>query len=182
MQLRGELLGFVRRRIQNSSDAEDLVQEILLRIVRSVASLRSRERFHAWVYQIARGVLADYWHTHRRDQLREPEDPNLPAVDARKQHASHELAECLRIFSSRLPEPYREAVELSEMAGLPHREIADRLGISVSGVKSRVQRGRDKLKLLVLDCCAVDLRGGEVHSCEAKAPHRSTAPCGCGPR
>jgi RNA polymerase sigma-70 factor (ECF subfamily) len=179
-QLRGELMSFVRKRLQNKTDAEDLVQEIFVRMLRSVSGLKSNEKFHAWVYQIARNAIADYWSARQRARLHEPEDPSLPAPDTSARDAEQELSECLRIFSARLPGPYKDAIELSELAGLPHREIAVRLGISVSGVKSRVQRGREKLKSLVLECCAVDLRGGEVRACEARESHRDSAPCGCG--
>jgi RNA polymerase sigma-70 factor (ECF subfamily) len=150
-------------------------------MLRALQGLRSGEKFHAWVYQIARNVIADYWARQQCAKVHEPEDPSLASPDTSSRDVGQELAECLRIFSSRLPSPYREAIELSELAGLPHREIASRLGISVSGVKSRVQRGREKLKQLVLECCSVELRGGEVQVCEAKPAHRHREPCGCRP-
>jgi RNA polymerase sigma-70 factor (ECF subfamily) len=78
-----------------------------------------------------------------------------------------------------LDEPYRSAIRRSELEGVPMRVIADELGISVSGVKSRVQRGRAKLKELVFSCCTleVDASGrpllSEDHTC-------TTPDCGCG--
>jgi RNA polymerase sigma-70 factor (ECF subfamily) len=83
-----------------------------------------------------------------------------------------------------LPGPYREALLLTEYAGLTQQELAVRAGISLSGAKSRVQRGRERLKQLLLDCCHVELdrRGGIIDyrpncagcSCDDCGP-------GCGP-
>ncbi|MCW5965036.1 MAG: sigma-70 family RNA polymerase sigma factor [Bryobacterales bacterium] len=159
---------------------EDLVRETMLRMVRSLKDLRSREHLKPWMFRIARGVLADYWRRRNRGHLDELDSEALAASDTGSTTAANELAGCLRVFTSRLPEPYREVVELSELAELPHREIASRLGLSISGVKSRVQRGREHLKRLVLECCSVDLYGGEVRSIEPKTGCAGTEPCGCG--
>lgn len=69
-----------------------------------------------------------------------------------------------------LPEPYREAVVLTELEGLTQKELAGRLGISLSGAKSRVQRGRQQLKEMLFDCCRFefDRRGGVV-DCEPRS-------------
>ena len=70
---------------------------------------------------------------------------------------------CVRPMIERLPEPYREALLLSEMEGMTQSAVAERLGISTSGAKSRVQRGREQLKAMILQCCHVDLdRRGNV--------------------
>jgi RNA polymerase sigma-70 factor (ECF subfamily) len=80
----------------------------------------------------------------------------------------------------RLPQPYREALELTEYDGLTQQALAERLGISVSGAKSRVQRGREKLKGMLLDCCRVEHRtGGGITDVERT--ERSDAYCGADP-
>ena len=63
-----------------------------------------------------------------------------------------------------LPEHYRQALELTELEGVTQKEAAGRLGLSVSGMKARVQRGRSKLKDVIDDCCSIefDRRGGLV--------------------
>jgi RNA polymerase sigma-70 factor (ECF subfamily) len=77
----------------------------------------------------------------------------------------------------RLPQPYREAVELAEFEGLTQRALADRLGISLSGAKSRVQRAREQLRTMLLDCCRIetDARGGVV---DCQRTERSDGYCG----
>ena len=87
----------------------------------------------------------------------------------------------LRPFVAALPERYREAVRLSELDGLNHAAVAERLGLSVSGVKSRVQRGREQLRAMLHRCCeiALDARGGPM-KCEVR-PDGETPPGCCGP-
>ena len=73
-----------------------------------------------------------------------------------------------------LPDPYREAVRLTEIEGLTQAELARRLGISLSGAKSRVQRGRAQLKEQLIECCRFEFdRRGAVIDCEP----RRTTPC-----
>ena len=64
-----------------------------------------------------------------------------------------ELAPSVAAMLERLPEHYREALVLTEYQGLTQKELAERLGLSFSGAKSRVQRAREKLKQLMLECC-----------------------------
>jgi RNA polymerase sigma-70 factor, ECF subfamily len=79
------------------------------------------------------------------------------------------LAECVALFVARLPSPYREAVTLTELEGLTQKEAADMLGVSVSGLKSRVQRGRDKIRRMFEECCRISVDGrGCVIECEPR--------------
>lgn len=66
-----------------------------------------------------------------------------------------ELSACLRPMTQHLPPHYRDAIMLVELEGVTHREAATRHGISISGMKSRVQRGRQMLKRALEDCCQV---------------------------
>jgi len=70
-----------------------------------------------------------------------------------------------------LPEPYRKALVLTELEGLTQQELADKVGISLSGAKSWVQRGRQQLKEMLTECCAFEFdRRGGVIDC---TPHKS---------
>ena len=93
------------------------------------------------------------------------------------------LDERLRAFIELLPDTYREAVRLHEVEGLTQREVSDALGLSLSGAKSRIQRGRAELKRLLLDWCHIELdrRGNVVHvearqrCCAGRTPLASTS-------
>lgn len=76
-----------------------------------------------------------------------------------------------------LPEPYREALRLTEYDGLTQAEAAERLGISLSGAKSRVQRAREKLRQMLLECCHLEFdRRGKIIECQPRC-----ACCECAP-
>jgi RNA polymerase sigma-70 factor, ECF subfamily len=151
-------------------ELDDVLQDVFVRIQRGLPALRDEERFTPWLFQVARSAIAD----HHRARARHPappaaedhEDPaeSLPAPDVREaddRDASRTLATCISVFVARLPSPYREAVTLVELEGLTAREAAEMAGVSVSGMKSRVQRGRAQLRQLLEECCeiALDARG-----------------------
>jgi RNA polymerase sigma-70 factor, ECF subfamily len=169
-ELREPLAGLIARRVADPQDAEDVLQDVMLRIHRHSDELADADRLAAWVHRIARNAIVD----HYRRRAARPELPAGAAGDLEPraddtelgESASgtlrQELAACLRPLVDRLPESQREALVLTEFEGLSQVEAARRLGISVSGAKARVQRGRAQLKTLLLDCCHVELdrRGG----------------------
>ena len=82
-------------------------------------------------------------------------------------------------FIALLPSPYREALTLTELEGITQREAAAMVGISVSGMKSRVQRGRRELRALFEACCNIALDGrGRIISCEPR-PDGQLPGCAC---
>ena len=144
---------FFRKRVRTEEVIEDLLQDVFLRIHTHADTLREEEKLESWIYQIARHRVTDY---HRRPKpvvsLEETDQDTLleelPEEDVRA-----ELAPSVAAMVNALPEPYREALYLTEYQGLSQRDLATRLGLSFSGAKSRVQRAREKLKQLLLDCC-----------------------------
>ena len=187
------LRGFLARRVPPGVDADDLVQEVFLRVIRSLGSLRSRERPEAWLFQIARNALRDSLRARvRRDGRTDPLEGDLPAVPNSEadRAAEAELAPCLTAMVDRLAEPYRTAITLTSLQGVSQADAARQVGISISGMKSRVQRGRDRLRQMLVTCCAVavDVRGGvsdfhlrEPGACGGPAPATTTGPCGSAP-
>lgn len=170
--LASRLRPFVARRLGGDADVDDAMQEILLRVYRGLPKLEDRERHGAWVFQIARNAIADQLRLRQRfplcDQPTTPETAAEPEVDLDAELPAL-LAQSLGFFVAALPSPYREAITLVELEGLTHKRAAAMLGISVSGVKSRVQRGRAKLRALLEACCeiALDPRGA-VRRCEPR--------------
>jgi RNA polymerase sigma-70 factor (ECF subfamily) len=152
---RAELNAFVLRRVGNSADAEDIVQDVLVRALAHRDSLRNHAKLRSWLFQITRNAIVDHYRTRRPT---EPLPPDLRAEgDDPDRAAVRELSQCLVSMADSLPPLYREALVLSELEGLRQREIADRLGLSLSGAKSRVQRARRILATDLLECCRVEL-------------------------
>ncbi len=159
------LRAFLARRVPAGVEADDLLQDVFLRVVKHLDSLRSTERPEAWLFQIARNALRDSLRARqRKDGRTDPLEVDLPADTdtAAVRDSEEELAPCLTPMIRRLSEPYRTAIELTSIQGLTQAEAAKQAGISLSGMKSRVQRGREQLRQMLVRCCEidVDVRGG----------------------
>ncbi len=149
IKFRSRLKQFISRRLDDELTAEDVLHDVFLKIHANIDSLRDETKLESWVFQIARNVILDRLRS-RREVHGAVDD--LPAPDVTDE-PSKKIAAGLGEMILLLPEPYREALLLSELHDIPQREIAQRFGISVSGAKSRVQRGRKMLKDLLLGCC-----------------------------
>ncbi len=168
---RDQLRHFIQRRIADPQAAEDVLQTVLLKAIEQLDTLQNTERLRAWLYQIARNSIADY-HRCRRSM---PLPENIP-IEAGADDASSLGCDLLHAVDN-LPSKYQQALLLYEIEGVPQKEIAERLDLSVSGAKSRVQRARQMLRDVVLDCCDVvrDRRGGPIEFVP-----RSPGNCQCG--
>ncbi len=197
--LDAKLRPFVTRRIASQADADDVMQTIYLRMQRSVTSLQDDQRFGPWVYSIARNAITD----HYRHRARHPSASAVAAIDlgdastvvaSRASEpppgfgiASHDdtdeggaasLAPYIAAFIASLPSPYAEALTLTELEGLTQREAAEMVGISLPGMKSRVQRGRALLKAAIESACRITLdTRGNIMACEPRLD--GSTPDGC---
>jgi RNA polymerase sigma-70 factor (ECF subfamily) len=179
-ELEARLRPFVARRV-SPSDLDDVLQDIYLRVQRGLSAIRDDERFGPWVYQVARSAIAEQRRARARHPLAEGEPPEAVTEDAppsEEPSAEKKLAAAVVPFVAMLPSPYREALTLTELEGLTQQQAAEMLGISLSGLKSRVQRGRARLREMLDQCCviALDVRGRPI-SCEPR--ERGGAGCKC---
>lgn len=181
-ELEAQLRRFVARRVQVDADIDDVLQDVLLRIQRGLPSLRDEVCLGAWVYQVARSAIADY----RRAMLRQragsketlDEDIQFAASTPDSEGVERELLAYMVPFVTMLPHPYREALTLTELEGMTQKKAASMLAVSVSGMKSRVQRGRRLLRSAIERCCSIALDArGNVLSCELRSD--ACAPKGC---
>ncbi len=158
----GQLYAFIRRRVPDDPTADDLLQDVFLRIHTRIQTLRDDSKLDAWIYQIARNVVTDYY---RAQQSPAPLTEELPAREPDVDDLAERLAPSIRQMVLLLPPALREAFLLTEINGMSQVQLAQRLGISVSGAKSRVQRARAQIRQMLLDCChfEFDRRGGVVN-------------------
>ena len=153
---------FILQRVGNEQAAEDILQDVFMKIHAGIAGLSDERRLQGWVYQITRNAIVDFY---RKPQPAQDLPEDLVAIngDDDDSDVERKLALSLRGMVEQLPEEYRQAMILTAFEGLTQKEVADRLGLSLSGAKSRVQRGREKLRDLLLDCCHLEFdRRGRV--------------------
>ena len=178
--LEAKLRPFVARRVRSEADIDDVVQDIFLRMQRGLAGLRDDERFGPWVYRVARSAIVDHQRLAAKHRMVEDgcREAQWMVADEDDRSVEDELAGYIAPFVAMLPSPYREALTVTELEGLTQKQAAGMLGISLSGMKSRVQRGRVLLRQALEDCCriALDTRG-RVVSCEPRRDGKPPAGC-----
>ncbi|WP_242916304.1 RNA polymerase sigma factor SigZ [Pontibacter liquoris] len=162
------LKGFVLKRIADKADADDMLQQLYLKLYKNCEQLQDVRDIKAWLYQITRNALVDFYREHSR-HTSIADAGELPEEDF-SEHAQPEIEALVLPLLTLLPPEYAEALRLSELEGISQKEIAARLGISYSGAKSRVQRGREKLKALFLECCHMEFSpDGSIVSASIKS-------------
>jgi RNA polymerase sigma-70 factor (ECF subfamily) len=149
---REPLWSYIARRVRDAADADDVLQDVFLKVHRHLPELENEERVGPWLYRVARNTLIDRYRRSNDSESLE-ETHQLPSPEAEAPDAEKAIAGCLRTMIDDLPAAYRDALVLSELEGLPQRVVAERLGLSLSGAKSRVQRGRRLLREALLTCC-----------------------------
>ncbi len=165
-----DLRRYVARRAGNTADVDDLVQDVFERVYAARDSLRDDLPLQPWVFTVAHNVVIDHLRRKRPPQAGSDPDERADPLDLERRHVDAELASFRKAMGTwladairGLPEPYREAVARVDVEGESQRDVATALGLSYSGLKSRVQRGRAKLRAQFLECCHVELdRRGAV--------------------
>lgn len=176
--LSADLRRFIRRRVPDDHVADDLLQETFVRVHRNIGTLEETNRLAAWVYQIARNVVHDHHRKATNSTVALIDADNVSDNDDDPQRGCSGITWLEEMIQS-LPEGYRQAVHMAEIEELPQQDIADRLGLSLSGAKSRIQRGRAMLKDVLDRCCSFELDGrGRVVGCDPKPNQTVCRDCG----
>ena len=157
-------------RMVGESEAEDLTQEVFIKIGPALERFRGEASLSTWIYRIATNVALD--------RLRSPsfQRATLPSLDQQSptcepgmddknvwtgektvpvehQIFRKEMNDCVQGFIEKLPEDYRSVLVLSEFEGLKNREISEILEISLATVKIRLHRARERLKKELIANC-----------------------------
>ena len=152
------LQAFVGARVDDRELAADISQDV---IVRSIASgaLDRVDNPAAWLYRSARNAVIDHYRTRRASQSLTDLDawPDPGDIDDRPNEATRELSRCLQPLLDQMAPAAREALVRVDVDGQTQQRAAHELGISLSGMKSRVQRARRDLKAMLEHCCVVEL-------------------------
>ncbi|WP_051022850.1 sigma-70 family RNA polymerase sigma factor [Nocardia pneumoniae] len=185
-----DLRAFIARRVSHPEDTEDILSIVFLRMAKSLDNLREQDRLPGWMYAITRNAITDYYRSaaHRRELPVDavPDNPSAgedgPDLG---EAAEKELASCLVPMLAGLPVEQAAAVKMVDFDARTHAAAAGEAGIPVSGMKSRVQRGRAALQARLHACCQISRdRTGHVHDYRPRegacGDTASNEGCGCG--
>lgn len=173
---------FVGARVRNDALADDLTQEIFVRVLRRLPEVKDHRRVVGWIFQIARNIVADHFRRSRptasvhETGRHEPSSSELVGA-VEEERLRDELTTYVRDVVKTLPPICREAILLTEYEGMTQAELARHLGIGLSAAKSRVQRARAIVRQRVEKCCHVKFDAyGTLVDCRRRSP----ANCACG--
>ncbi|MEP4768824.1 MAG: RNA polymerase sigma factor SigZ [Roseibium sp.] len=160
-EYRSSLTAFLRSKVSNNADVEDLLQDILLKTHKNIAELDKGDSLKSWLFQIANNTIIDFYRKKGRNKAPHPEDlwqSDLP------ENIQNELEGCVLPFIKALPNDTADILRKIELEGVSQKDYAAELGISYSTLKSRVQSSRSKLRQLFENCCefSMDAQGNVI--------------------
>lgn len=168
-QNQSKLKGFIFKHTKDKALAEDIAQDVFLKVYSKIDQLKDTEKLKSWIFQITRNSIAD----HFRNQSKPLKIDDLD-WETETKTLNECVLNCVMEILETLPPKYREALELSELENVSQLDLARQLNISYSGVKSRVQRARQMLKEKMQQEYLIEMdKYGNVVTCQNKVP------CGC---
>lgn len=154
-----KLRGFIAKRVENKMAADDILQDVFLKIHSGIGNLKEVSKLQSWIYSITRNAITDHYRsrkTHFETNGKIDVDLFDAVFDSEENStndAAKRIAGSLKNMIKLLPKKYSEALLLTAFYGMSQVEMAKKLGLSISGAKSRVQRGRQMLKEMLEKCC-----------------------------
>jgi RNA polymerase sigma-70 factor, ECF subfamily len=164
-----------------SETFEHKVLVVFIKIANHFSEIKDSQKIRIWIYRITRNAIIDHYRRQR------PTDELQMDLQIRDEYDEQDLSKdssCIKPMIEQLPDKYREVIELAELNELSQKQLSERLGLSLSGAKSRVQRGRQKLKELLVSCCHIETdRYGNIVDYQKVIPNenscRDNGRCGC---
>jgi len=163
-----ELRAWLQRRLGNSHDAEDMVQDLFIKAMRQDRKFCELENARAWLFEVARNAVADRLRL-KKEQVELPDDL---AAETDEPVPVETLAECLPRALAELSPDDREALTLCDLEGMSQEEYARHKGLTLPGAKSRVQRARKRLREHLTSACQVSFDAGGKVCCFVPRGHK----------
>jgi RNA polymerase sigma-70 factor, ECF subfamily len=180
-QFHQSLLAFIRSKIRSNEDAQDILHNVFIKIASNVNNLSEEEKLKSWIFAITRNTIIDYYRTNALKKKVEVV-PGLEEsiIDEADFDPTKGLDQCIHTMIKLLPEEYRDIIVDAEINGVKQKDLAEKYGMAYPSMRSRVQRGRERLKQLFYNCCHIETDSlGNVMSARSKSD--CSGPCNpCG--
>ena len=178
-------------RLAGNKDADDLTQEVFIKIEAGLKTFRYESKLSTWIYRIATNTAVDRLRNHalKLESAVELSDDIIlkshtysieqglaisgSKFSSEEAFACQETSECIRRIIEKLPENYRAIVILSELEGLRNREIAEIVNLSLDAVKIHLHRGKARLKKELAENCELYWDERNELTCDPKAPFKN---------
>lgn len=162
--IKDDLLRFIARRVRDVKDAEDIFQDVFLKVVKHADSLKEKEAVRSWIFAIASNQIKDYYRKSKYKVYNNMLDDDKVSIGNEIKSAmavTLESERCLFALISQLDEKYRYVLIKVVIEGMSQKDLAEEMKIPDSSLRSRVQRGKAKLKGLAEKKCRYN-----IHYCE----------------
>jgi len=151
LKFEDKLRSFTLSKVHDITVTDDLLQELFIKIHDNIDSVTDQTKIQSWIYQICRNLINDHFRNIKK-KLNHSQKFEIEEFENVEDFMSETLTDMIKMMKDLSPE-YCEALCLTELDGLSQKEYAEKIGISYSGAKSRIQRARKKLKDLLMNCC-----------------------------
>ena len=185
IESRRQLRAFIAARLDPPDAVDDVVQDVLLKMVKSIGTLDDLTKLDAWAYQIARNAIIDEYRRRGRqaDLTTRIELPPEATTDLASEPLLTaeriELGQCLKPMLNTLDDPYRQAIILTGFDGLTQSQAAATAEISLTAMKSRILRGRTQLLEQLQKCCTIETDDHGPYAQTIKSEEATPSRCNC---
>ena len=163
------IFNFIKSKVNSDDDAKDILQNVFIKVHSNIHKLKEEEKLKSWLFSITRNSINDFWKNNKYKEL-EP----ISEIEEDENNWTSYFETCLSSMIKELPYKYQEAIILSEINNKSQKEIAQKLNLTHSAIKSRVQRGRKLLKDNFDECCNLQInKSGQIVSGDLEMEHCS---------
>ena len=152
LKFENKLRAFTMSKVHDKYVTDDILQELFIKIHANIDKVKDKTKIQAWIYQICRNLITDYFRNQGKNLPKELPFSNPEEEIIADEMISEALEDMVKMMDN-LPPEYCEALCLTELGKLSQKEYSEKIDISYSGAKSRVQRARKMLKDMLLKCC-----------------------------
>jgi len=145
-----ELYFFILKKVKNKDVANDVFQNTFLKIHKNLSKLHKEEKVRAWVFQICRNEIANYFRKESNYVSKLTDNEEISSQE-------YDFICCFDKFINELPEIYKHVIELIYISGLKQKDVANKLDISLENVKVRLKRAKEILKKKFNECCKYEV-------------------------
>jgi RNA polymerase sigma-70 factor, ECF subfamily len=155
---KSSLLGYIKKRVANDDDAKDILQDVLLKSYQFCSKGKTVLHLKSWLFKITQNTIVDYYKKNKNISF------EIDLVDEINENSlTGEASEYIKALLKLLPDEYAIPLYMYDLENISQKEIAEKLHLSLPNTKSRIQRGRLKLKERFLECCVVEFdENGEM--------------------
>jgi RNA polymerase sigma-70 factor (ECF subfamily) len=171
------LLSYVRSKISSKEDAEDILQNVFIKISANANSLSEKDSLKSWLFAVTKNAVIDYYRAKsNRRSVALDKAVSDQLLDDETGDSTKGLDSCIATMIALLPDEYRDIVKDAELNGIKQKDLAEKYNMAYPSMRSRVQRGRERLKQLFYNCCHIETdRLGNV--IQAKGRPDCDSPC-----